>query len=73
MPLKKDYQPIEKAYILFPNRDAICVDDVNIEKNTNIIIPDGNWSQAAKITNRLLKTDGMQTITFKNTKDSRYY
>jgi DTW domain-containing protein len=71
-PLQENHKPIEKAYILFPNQQALCVDDISIEKNANIIIPDGNWSQAAKITNRLLKIKGMQTITFKSTKGSRY-
>ena len=62
----------EKNYILFPHEKSVSSSCLEQEKKSfQLIIPDGNWSTAAKISNRLIKK-GAIPIKIQPTSKSRY-
>ncbi|MBC60957.1 MAG: hypothetical protein CMP11_00735 [Zetaproteobacteria bacterium] len=63
------------VYVLFPDKKATDLKDINLssqKQNFSLLIPDGNWAQAAKIANKLRNEKGVYFIKISFEKASNY-
>ena len=63
-------------YLLFPHKEAKTVTLEKLvkekKKPVNLIVPDGNWSQASKIANKLVREKNITAIALKEPPRSQY-
>lgn len=59
--------PAYTSYLLYPTEDAIELADVlgsGGDKPIQLIVPDGNWRQAAKVSTRYPELNGIPRVKF---------
>jgi DTW domain-containing protein len=73
--LEKDLEFKGLPIILFPDEDSEILDHKWVENNPgpyHLIVPDGTWSQAKKVTKREAFLKDIKRVKLKNNKDSKY-
>jgi DTW domain-containing protein YfiP len=65
-------EPVPRSYVLFPGPDAVPLTEALAAGIDRLIVPDGTWSQAARLARRDPLCAGLPSVKLTSTRPSRY-